>query len=111
MKSYLVGFLLLLPTLSWASTQDAVKIQQINVNRELGQVFIQTTIPASPAGCHTDTHWNYTFLLTNEADNAMYSTLLSAKIAGKTLSLVGFAACPSTGYGAVEELRWATIID
>lgn len=94
-----------------ATSQNDVTVVNLNVNRDLGQVYIRTSSAPVANGCHTDLNWNYTFIITSEADKAVYSTLLSAKMSGKSVSLTGYGACPSTGYQLVEELHWVSILD
>ncbi|GLS24440.1 hypothetical protein [Marinibactrum halimedae] len=95
---------------SFASQQNSVQLVSLNVNRQANQVFLRTDIAPVENGCHTDLNWNYTFRLETFADQALYSTLLAAKVANLKVTLVGFGGCPSYG-GAIEELRWVTVIN
>lgn len=92
----------------FASQQNNVLVTNLNVNRQTNQVYLRTEIAPAENGCHTDLNWNYTFSLETFADQAMYSTLLSAKVANLRVKLVGFSDCPSYG-DAIEELKWVTI--
>lgn len=110
MKLYSVLFIsCLLPVSTMASSLDNVQIVNLNVNRDMGQVYIRTSTAPVLNGCHIDLNWNYTFLISSEADKAVYSTLLAAKMGGESVDLVGYGNCPSTGYQNVEELHNVTI--
>ena len=91
-----------------ATEQYGVTIEKLNVNREAQMVFVRTSQTPLANGCHTDTNWSFTFLLSSDADKATYSTLLAAKLAEKNVDIVGYGTCPSGG-GTIEELRWLTI--
>lgn len=105
-----VLFLVLFSQHSSASSQNAITLVNLNVNRQANQVFLRTEVAPTESGCHTDLNWNYTFRLETLADQAMYSTLLAAKVANLKVNLVGYGGCPSYG-GAIEELRWVTVIN
>ncbi len=108
-KVLLLAIILILPTSVYATSQSGVEIVYLNVNRPANQVFIRTSTPPVSNGCHTDTNWSYTFRLSSEADQAVYSMLLAAKLAGKTVDMVGYGDCFADGGGTIEELQWVTL--
>lgn len=108
----LVG--LFLPVLSFGGSLNSVYVEDLNINRQLSQVFIRTSIPPSNQtliACHEDSNWNFTFVIANEADKAVYSSLLSALVGKKLIDIVGTGTCPSSGYTKVEEVQWVTLFD
>ena len=112
MKRYIfLVALILLSDAALATTENNVTIVYLNINRDAGQVYIRTSEAPVASGCHTDTNWNYTFLFDHEYDKAVYATLLAAKMAGKSVLITGYDACPSHGYQQVEEVRWVTILN
>ncbi len=105
---------LFLPVLGFGGSLNSVYVEDLNINRQLSQVFIRTSIPPSNQAriaCHEDSNWNFTFVITDEADKAVYSTLLSALVGKKLVDIVGTDTCPSAGYTEVEEVQWVTLFD
>ena len=92
---------------TFATSQYGVTIENLNINRDVQEVFLRTSVTPTTHGCHTDTSWSFTFKLSTEADKATYSTLLAAQMAGKSINIIGFDLCPSN----IEELRWVTSIN
>lgn len=78
----------------FAATQSNVTLERVNINKPLGNlVFIRTSQPPTPSGCHTDTNWNFVMPYDSELDKAMYSMLLSAMASNMTVELHGSGSC------------------
>lgn len=95
MKSAIVATMILLSSFVRAENIVGAKITTIMVDKaHPGMIFIRldkartTGVPS----CHTST-WSYVMSYSDDMDKAMYSALLAADAAQKSLNFYGTSAC------------------
>ena len=89
----------------YASEVLDTKIAKMSINKEYGSfVFIKLETSAARIGCSTNGYWDYTLSIQTDAEKVMYSTLLSAYMAGKNVSIYGFSAPICDEFSSVESM-------
>lgn len=92
-----------------ASNLTAVTILEIAIDPAYGNfVFIRVSTPPTGTSCGTNGYWHFTLPFTNALSPnptgaQQYAALLSAQMAGKTISITGTGTCNETN--TVESLR------
>jgi hypothetical protein len=84
---------------------DSTKIKELYMAKNHGEyVFIKLENSPDRSGCSKNGTWDYTLELTTDFGRAMYSTILSAYFAGKTVTAKGNVLGECNEIGSVESL-------
>jgi hypothetical protein len=94
-----------------ASNIENAAVLEIAIIRSYGNyVFIHLdATPQSQPGCHSNSHWQYTLSLDGASGKELYAMLLSARLSGKRVNIVGAALC--TEFGQIESLNGLYIVE
>lgn len=98
--------IILFTSIAAAATQvENTKIKELYLSKKHGDfVFIRLDMPAPRSACSKNGTWDYTLELSSEFGRAMYSTVLSAYVAGKSLTATGNDGGLCNETGSVESL-------
>lgn len=111
MKYLIVLLAVVLVSTVHASEVLDTKIVQMSINKQYGSyVFIKLENSAARISCSTNGHWDYTLSIQTEADKAMYSTLLSAYMAGKKVNIYGFSTPVCNEFPSVESMAGFNVL-
>ncbi|HMU65609.1 MAG TPA: hypothetical protein PKE57_00610 [Cellvibrionaceae bacterium] len=88
-----------------ASEVNDTKISQIGFNKQYGNfVFVKLEKSASRISCSTNGFWDYTLSLEGDIGKSIYSSLLAAYMAGKTVTVYGLSTPACNEFASVESI-------
>ena len=98
---------LFLSSTAMSATEVAnTQIEELSLVREYGEfVFVKLQDSAPRSDCSTNGYWDYTLPLDTEFGRVLYSTILSAYMAGKSVSISGNSNGLCSEFGSVETLN------
>lgn len=99
---------------AFSATVMNTEISKIMIDRGHGNlVFVKAEGSKANPSCHANSAWSFVMPLETDNDKAMYSALLSAKVSGKKVTLIGSDSCEfysgTSGSTGVETLIQAEV--
>lgn len=86
------------------------KIAELAISKSYSNfVFIKMDTVQSKIPCATNGSWHFTLPLNTDQEKSMYSAILAAHMAGKTIRLDGFTPGVFSEFGSIESLSTFTL--